>query len=253
MWHTRSLPTLLLGLVMVGSVPAVVAAGPPFALAVKKDHFFGSSTGTLVFDAEGVEYRTADKDDARRWKYPDVKQVQVLAPTRIAVFTYEDQGRLKLGADRVFRFDIVEGAVPPELVAFLFDRIPQPVVTAVMPPASSTPPLYRVPVKYERGGRGSDGTLLLHDDGLVYVTEVEGHARYWRMADIFAVLQLYRYRLEVLAYEGGSGEIRRFTFQVKTELPGGFYEALWARVNPPTLDLRNAAVGRLMVTSPPRR
>ncbi len=253
MWHTRTLPSLLVGLVMMGPVAAASAAGPPFELAVKKDHLFGSSKGTLVFDAESVEYRTADKDDARRWKYPDVKQVQILAPTRIAVFTYEDQGRLKLGADRTFRFEVVEGAVPPELVAFLFDRSPQPVVTAVMPPASSTPPLYRVPVKYERGGRGSDGTLLLHEEGLVYLTEAEGHARYWRLADVFAILQLDRYRLEVLAYEGGSGETRRFTFQVKTELPEGFYEALWARVNPPTLDLRKAAAGRLVVTSPPRR
>ena len=252
MWHARSLPGLVLGLVMMGSVPGVVAAGPPFELAVKKDHLFGSSKGTLVFDAEGVEYWTADKDDARRWSYPDVKQIQILAPRRIAVLTYEDQGRLKLGADRTFRFEVVEGTVLPELVAFLLDRISQPVVTAVMPPMSSTPPLYRVLVKYERGGRGSDGTLLLHEDRLVYLTEAEGHARYWRLADIFAVLQLDRYRLEVLAYEGGGGETRRFTFQIKTELPEGFYEALWVRVNPPTLDLRKAAAGGLAEAPQPR-
>lgn len=253
MWHTRTLPSLMVGIVMMGPGVAASAAGPPFELAVKKDRLFGSSKGTIVFDAEGVEYRTVDKDDARRWKYPDVKQVQILAPTRIAVLTYEDQGRLKLGADRTFRFDVVEGTVLPDLVAFLFDRIPRPVVTAVMPPASSTPPLYRVPVKYERRGRGSNGTLLLHEAGLVYLTEADGHARYWRMADIFAVLQLDRYRLEVLAYEGGSGQTRRFTFQVKTELAEGFYDAVWARVNPPTLALRKAAVDRLAVASPPHR
>jgi len=223
----------------------VQASGPPFELAVKKDHFFGSSKGTLIFDAEGVEYRTADKDDARKWSYPDVKQVQILAPTRLAVLTYEDQGRLKLGADRTFRFEVAQGTVGPELVAFLLDRIPRAVVTAVMPLLSATPPLYRVPVKYERRGRGSDGTLLLNEDSLVYLTEAAGHARYWRLADIFAVLQLDPYRLEVLAYEGGGGETRRFTFQIKTELPNGFYEALWARVNPPTLDLRKAAAARL--------
>jgi hypothetical protein len=49
----------------------------------------------------------------------------------------------------------------------------------------------------------------------------------------------------VLAYEGGGGETRRFTFQIKTELPDGFYQALWARVNPPTLDFRKAAPARL--------
>lgn len=216
-------------------------SGPPFELAVKNDHFIGSSSGTLVFDVEAVEYKTTEKEDVRRWSYPDIKQLQILSPTRIAVLTYEDQGRLKLGADRTFRFEVVKGTVSSDLVAFLFDRIRQAVVTAVMPPASSTPPLHRVPVKYERGGRGSDGTLLLYEDRLVYLTEVEGHSRYWRLADVFAVLQLDRYRLEVLVYEGGGGETRRFTFQVKTELPEGFYEALWTRVNPPTLDVRQPA------------
>lgn len=238
----RAMPAIA---IVCGTVWNAQASGPPFELAVKKDHLFGSSNGTLVFDAEGVEYRTADKDDARKWSYPDVKQVQILAPTRLAVLTYEDQGRLKLGADRTFRFEVAEATVGPELVAFLLDRIPRAVVTAVMPPLSARPPLYRVPVKYERGGRGSDGTLLLNEDSLVYLTEAEGHARYWRLADIFAVLQLDPYRLEVLAYEGGGGETRRFTFQIKTELPDGFYQALWTRVNPPTLDLRKAAAARL--------
>lgn len=236
-----TLRAMLAAGIVFGTVWNAQASGPPFELAVKKDHLFGSSKGTLVFDTEGVEYRTADKGDARRWSYPDVKQVQILAPTRIAVLTYEDQGRLRLGADRTFRFEVANGTVGPDLVAFLLDRIQRAVVTAVMPPPSAMPPLYRVPVKYERGIRGSDGTLLLNDESLVYSTEAEGHARYWRLADIFAVLQLDPYRLEVLAYEGGGGDTRRFTFQIKAGLPDGFYQALWGRVNPPALDLRKAA------------
>jgi hypothetical protein len=139
--------------IVCGTVWNAQASGPPFELAVKKDHFFGSSKGTLVFDAEGVEYRTADKGDARRWSYPDVKQVQILAPTRLAVLTYEDQGRLKLGADRAFRFEVAKGTVGPELVAFLLDRIPRAVVTAVMPPLSAMPPLYRVRARGPRQRR----------------------------------------------------------------------------------------------------
>lgn len=203
---------------------------------MKRDRFLGSSRGTLVFDAEGLAYRTADKEDAGRWTYGDIKQVQILTPTRIAVLTYEDQGRLKFGADRTFQVEVVKDTVSPELVAFLLDRIAQPVVTAVMPPLPSTPPLYRVPVKYERR-RGSEGTLLLREDSLVYLTETEGHARYWRLTDLFAVLRLDRYRLEVVAYEGGGGDTRRFTFQIKTEVPEGFYDDLWARVNAPAPDL----------------
>lgn len=220
------------------------AAGPPFELVVKKDRLFGSSTGALVFDAEGIEYRGGDKDDARRWSYPDVKQVQILSPTRIAVLTYEDQGRVKLGADRTYRFEVKEGTVVPELVGYLLERIRQPVVTAVMPPLSTIPSLYRIPVKYARSGRGSHGTLVLHENSLAYLTDTEGHARYWRTTDLFSVLQLDRYRLEVLAYEGGGGQTRRFTFQIKTELPEGFYQTLWDRVNPPALDLETPSDAR---------
>lgn len=219
--------------ILLGFVRNARAAGPPFELTVKKDHFFGSSKGTLVFDVEGVEYRTSDKDDARKWTYPDVKQVQILAPTRIAVLTYEDQGRLRLGADRTFAFEVTQGAVSSDLVAFLLDRIERPIVTALMPPGAGRAPLFHVPVKHQRGGRRSEGTLELYDDRLVYLTESEAQARYWRIGDIFAVLQLDRYRLQILAYEGGGGQIRTFTFELKADLAEGFFAALWAMVNPP--------------------
>lgn len=220
------------------------AAGPPFELSVRKDHRFGSSRGTLVFTQEGVEYRTTDKDDARRWTFENIKQVQILSPTRIDVLTYEDQGRLKLGVDRAFRFDVVKDAVSPDLVTFLLGRIARPVVTSVMPGADGEP-LFRMRAKHQRQGRGSQGTLVMYDNRLVYLTEREDAARYWRFGDIYSVLQLDRYRLQVLAYEGGSGKTRPFVFELKTDLQEGFYDALWARVNPPGLEMRKDAGAQL--------
>lgn len=210
---------------------SAAAAGPPFELSVKKDHAWGASRGTLVVGQDGVEYRTADKDDARSWSYEDIKQLQILSPTRISVLTYEDRGKLKLGADRTFRFEVAQGAVSAEIVTFLLERIGRSVVTAVMPRIDGEP-LFRVSVKHQRQRRGSEGTLALYDKRLVYLTERAGASRYWRFGDVFAVLRLDRYRLEILAYEGGSGETRSFVFEIKDELPDGFHEALWARVNP---------------------
>ncbi|MBI4484810.1 MAG: hypothetical protein HY655_02255 [Acidobacteria bacterium] len=210
------------------------AAGPPFELSVKRDRLLGGSDGTLVFTTEGIEYRTTDTDDARRWAYDEVKQVQILSPTRIAVITYEDQGRLRLGADRTFDFTVVGEPVSTELVTFLLERVERPVVTAVMPQYSGEA-LFRVRAKHQRQGRGSDGTLVLYDRQLLYVSEQEDASRYWRFADIFSVLKLDRYRLQVTVYEGGSGNTRAFVFELKSDLPEGFYDALWARVNPPAL------------------
>ncbi len=206
--------------------------GPPYALSVKRSHTIGSSSGTLRVTAEGIEYDTTAKDEARRWAYAEIKQLQIQTPTRVVVLTYEDQGRLRFGADRTFDFEVRDGSVSPELVAFMLSRTDRPIVTAVLPPLPSGP-LFEVPVKHERQGRGSSGTLLMYDDALVYRTEGKGEARYWRFKDLFAMLPLDRERLQMLAYEGGAGELRPFTFQLKAELPEPFVQALWDRVNPP--------------------
>ena len=220
---------------VLASASQVGAAGPPFELAVKKDQFIGSSRGTLRLTEDSVQYDTTEKKDARAWPYEDIKQLQVLSSTRIVVLTYEDQGRLKLGADRRFTFDVVTGSVPPELVAFLLSRVERPFVTAVMPP-SAGPVLFRLPVKHQRSGRGSDGSLVLTENHLAYVTEQETNARFWRFSDIFAVLPLDPFRLQVEAYEGGSGQTRTFVFELKGALRAEFYEALWARVNLSAVD-----------------
>jgi hypothetical protein len=222
--------------ILLGSASGAVAAGPPFELTVARDRLIGSSRGTLRFTEEGVQYDSTEKKDARTWIYRDIKQLQVLSPTRIAVLTYEDQGRVKLGADRTFTFDVVKEPVSPELVGFLLSRVERPFVTAVMPPGAG-PALFRLPVKYGRSGRGSEGSLVMDEDHLAYLTERETDARYWRFSDIFAVLRLDPFRLQVQAYEGGSGSTRPFVFELKSALPSEFYDALWARVNPSAADV----------------
>jgi hypothetical protein len=236
-------------LIMLGSVSSTAAAESLFELSVKRNHFFGDSTGTLVFSAGGIEYVTTDKDDARRWTYDDVKQVQILSPTRLAVLTYEDRGMLRLGADRTFDFEVVKSAVSSELVTFLLRRVERPIVTAVMPQYGDQP-LYRVRVKHQRHGRGSEGTLVMYDHQLVYLTEQEQDSRYWRFGDIDSVLRLDRFRLQVTVFEGGSGDTRTFMFELKSDLPEGFYDALWARVNPPGLEIAPHGDGRLAATVP---
>jgi hypothetical protein len=245
----RQLRTIAIAftLIVLGYVASAAAAGPPFELSVKRDRLFGGSTGTLVFTAEGIEYRTTDTDDARRWAYDDVKQVQILSPTRVAVLTYEDRGRLRLGADRTFDFTVVQDTVSSELVTFLLGRVERPIVTAVMPQYDGQP-LFRVSVKHQRQGRGSEGTLVMYERQLLYVTEQEQDSRYWRFGDIYSVQTLDRYRLEVTVYEGGSGDTRPFVFELKSDLPAGFYDALWARVNPPGLELAQPADSRLAAT-----
>lgn len=236
-------------LIVLGHVSSAASAGPPFELSVKRDHLIGGSKGTLVFAADAIEYRTTKKEDARRWAYDDVKQVQILSPARIAVLTYEDRGRLRLGADRIFNFKVVQDVVSSELVTFLLGRIERTVVTAVMPQYDGEP-LFRVRVKHQRQGRGSEGTLVLYDRQLLYLTEQKEGGRYWRFGDVANVWRLDRSRLQVSVYEGGSGETRTFVFELKSDLPDGFYDALWARVNPPGLELARPMSANRAATGP---
>ena len=238
--------TIAAVLIILGYVSGAAAAGPPFELAVERDRLVGGSKGTLVFTREGIEYRAGKKDDARQWAYDNVKQLQILSPSRIAVLTYEDRGVLKLGADRTFEFKVVRDAVSSDLVTFLLERIDKPVVTAVMPNYGGDP-LFRVRVKHQRRGRGSEGTLVLYDRQLLYLTERSEDSRYWRFTDIYSVLWLDRYRLQLTAYEGGSGSTRTFVFELKSALPSEFYDALWARVNPP--DVQGSAASRRAVAA----
>jgi hypothetical protein len=229
-------------IVLISAAWPAGAAGPPFEFTVKRGHFIGASRGTLVFASDGVQYRTSDKKDARQWTYRQIKQVQVRSPGRIEILTYEDQGRLKFGADRTFTFELTRGAVGADLAAFLLERVDRPVVTAVMPPLPPDP-LFRVPVKHERQGRGSEGTLDLYANGLAYLTDRQDDARYWRFSDLFSVLRLDRDRLKVRAYEGGGGGIRPFVFELQADLPPGFYEALWQQVNRPAVEGPRGSVG----------
>ena len=99
----------------------------------------GSSSGTLRITTTGIEYDTTDKTDARRWIYIDIRQLQIPSPKRITVLTYEDQGWLKFGADRSFDFELREGSISPEIIAFILAHTDRTVVTAVSATAVTRP------------------------------------------------------------------------------------------------------------------
>ena len=219
-----------LSVVAVLVVGGSTAAGQPFELSVEKNQLIGASTGTLTFDVDTVEYATTEEDDARRWTYQDIKQIQVRSPTTVSIKTYEDQGWTRLGADRTFEFKLTGGNVPPALASFLAGRVAKPLVLAVPPPATDDA-LFRLPAKLRRTLKGSEGVLAVHADHVAYETDDDDeHGRYWRDIDLYAVFQPDRYRLTLEVYEGGGDDTRAFSFDLKTELPPGLMEALWKRV-----------------------
>lgn len=224
---TSRAAAVVAGTVLTAAV-AIAGDGPQFELAVKRDKTLGATSGTLVFESDRVAFTSSDGREQRSWRYEDLRQIQVRTSRRVHLLTYEDQGGLRFGADRVYEFALRAGEVPSGLLTFLLHRVERPLLLAVLP-ESCCEPVFEVAVKHERQGKGSEGMLVMHQGALVYDTPREGHARFWRFGDIESVLRLDRHRLQVTALEGGA--LRPFVFQLKAELPEDFYGTLWAEVN----------------------
>lgn len=211
------------------------AAGPASAqsyeLPVEHEHMFRNCRGTLVITPEGIEYRTAHKEDARAWRYTDLRQIKIESPTRIELAPYEDQKRM-LGRDRVFKFKALEGEITSEISALLVERATRPVVTSVAP-VTEDAPVFEAPVKHLRRFGGCVGTLRIYPDRVVYESEeTPSNSRHWRYGDIQNFSQSERYRFEIVSFEDKFGGPKAYNFQLREELPPTAYDYVWARVYP---------------------
>src|SRR5262249_46377416 len=108
------------------------AYGQSYELPVEHRHTFRNCRGTLLIAPDRVEYKTANKEDARSWSYTDLRQIKIDLPTSIELVSYEDQ-KLILGRDRVFKFKVLEGEITSAISALLMEHATRPVVTSVMP------------------------------------------------------------------------------------------------------------------------
>ena len=188
-----------------------------------------------MIDADGIAFRAAPGDPLR-WSYLDLQQIRIESPTRLIIVTYrEHQRRGNAHTDNgpSYRF---ETAVPlgADVVQFLLDHFSRPMASAVMPVLNESAQAH-VAVKQHR----DEGDLALYAEGIAYVTGYKHESRFWRFRDLFSVLRLDRYRLQITAYDGGGGRLQTFTFELKTDLPAGMYDAIWQRVNPVNLRTAN--------------
>jgi hypothetical protein len=222
------------------TVPQAMAADGEFELQVKQDRLLRGTPGTLVFTNDGVTFRAKGANE-RVWTYLDLRQIQILSPTRVALLTYGESGRLTFRRDERLEFDVTQGQVSPDLVAHLFAHAGKAVVTAVVAPGLCCSQA-DVHAAWRRRGVDAQGVLSLYANAVVFRSERPEDTRVWRYGDLVSWLQVDPVRLEVVALEGGGGSTRRFVFELKEPLPAGFYERVWNRLNEP------AALGAGLLT-----
>ena len=207
------------------------AAAQSFELSVEHEHTLRNCRGTLTITPEQIEYKTAHKEDARTWRFAELKQIKVESATRIELVSYEDQKRM-LGRDRIFKFKVLEGEILPETSALLMEKATRPLVTSVMPVTEGTS-AFEVPVKHVHAFGGCVGTLRIYPDRVIYESkDMPSDSRYWRYGDIQNFSQSERFRFEIVSFESKFGGPKAYNFQLREELPAPAYDYVWARVYP---------------------
>jgi hypothetical protein len=210
---------------------AYVSPAQSFEYAVKHRHTLKDCRGNLRITLEGIEYKASRAKDSRKWKFDDIRVIEVKSPTQISLVTYEDQKRW-VGKDKVFEFTLLDKKADPELSVFLLSRVKRPMVLAVIPQETEKP-MFEIPVKHLRTISSALGVLRIYGDKVIFQSNKVGDSRYWRVADIERFSQPDRFRFQIVSYvpkAGGPNEV--YNFQLIKDLPEGVYDYLWPRLHP---------------------
>lgn len=203
-----------------------------FTYKVRQDRLIGDREGELIISTDHVEFRAKKEKDTRSWTYGEIKLFEILSPTRVRVWTYQNR-KLRLGQEENLSFKIINGQIDQQVSDFLRQSIPRPFVTSFTNEESEI--LAQIPVKHLHRFSGCQGVLKLYADRLVYEAK-DGHdSRSWRWTDIRAVGRPDIDRFEVLTFEPQNGGPKRsFNFILKEPLADKAYDFIWSRVFRPT-------------------
>ena len=203
-----------------------------FTYRVRQDRLIGDREGELIISTDHVEFRAKKEKDSRSWAYGEIKLFEILSPTRVRVWTYENR-KLRLGQEENLTFKIMNGQIDQQVSNFLRKHMTRPFVTSFTNEESEI--LAQIPVKHLHRFSGCPGVLKVYADRLVYEAK-DGHdSRSWRWTDIGAVGRPDIDRFEVLTFEPQTGGPKRsFNFILKERLPDKTYDFIWGRVFRPT-------------------
>ena len=214
---------------------ALLAAQPSeaktYTYKVKHRHAVGSCQGQLVVGESNVRYEADDRSDARVWTYTQIKKIDRQHLRQLTLYTYEDQP-LRLGRDKPFHFDFLDGNVTDELFNFMVTRLGRGPGT---PPPTPPGGRYELAAKHTHLFGGCEGTLKITDTHIEYVTGHSKDARLWKYLDIKRITTRSAYRLDIYTYEDQTlqfGRDKPFHFQLKEALEPVVHEFIRRHLNP---------------------
>ncbi|HKW98622.1 MAG TPA: hypothetical protein VJN43_12875 [Bryobacteraceae bacterium] len=203
------------------------------ALHIKK----AGGLGTLTIDEAGVSFLQKYKNgkapkhpQAWHWDYQDIQQLKV-EPMALTVLTYKSN-KWKLGADRVYDFDLVSEKTFEEAAVFLQSRLDQRFVAAIADGPSSV--LWQIPAKHRVRFGGDEGVLQVGTSKIIYKSEKNTESRTWRYEDVDNISSSGPFDLTITTFERAKrdyGSRKQFNFELKQRLDEARYNDLWLRLN----------------------
>ena len=221
-----------IGALVILGLSASSFAAEPLAFEVRHRHLRHGAVGTLRVADERLTFEEGGKHKAhsRQWRFDDIQQL-TLSPVAVRILTYEDS-HLKFGHDREFVFDRLPEDLAAKLYPVFSRRLDQRFVAAVAD--NQVGALWEVPVKLVRWTGGSQGSIVVGADHVVYQTESPEQSRTWRTKDIDMVSSSGPFDLTITTFElAGSNYAghKDFHFALKRPLAEAEYDSLWRKVN----------------------
>ncbi|MBI5083324.1 MAG: hypothetical protein HZB13_01850 [Acidobacteria bacterium] len=202
-----------------------------------------ASEGVLTINDQGIGYQQVLPENKRKkaskkppklesvqFNYQDIQELWI-SPDKLVLVTYKDR-KWFLGIDKEFEFMVPKGQTFEAAYAMLEDKLDRRFVAAMADTQANL--LWELPVKLQGTIKGSEGTLQVGPDRIVYKTDQARQSRTWRYQDIENVSTSDRYQLTLTTYERAKthyGSMKGFNFQLKRPLDDKRFEALWKRLN----------------------
>ncbi len=192
--------------------------------------------GTLKIGQAGVSFEEAYKGKAPKhphswhWDYQDIEQLKV-EPKALTVVTYQSN-KWKLGADRVYDFDLVSEKTFEEMAAFLKNRLDQRFIAAVAEVPAAV--LWEIPAKHRVRLGGDEGVLQVGAQDITYQCDKNGESRTWRYEDIDNIASSGPFDFTITTFERSARDYdsrKQFNFELKQRLDEARYDDLWLRLN----------------------
>lgn len=216
-----------------GSQIAFVAA-TVLALRAETLSFEVRGGGMLQVDESGITFRKQVKkkpEQLRVWLYEHLQEVKV-SDNKLLLVTYEDSPKWKLGVDRAFTFQLAD---PQKDFRGVFEllqgKLDQRLVSALAEPPAQFD--WKVGVKKLGLVKGSEGTLYVASDRIVYHSALPGESRTWRLQDLENVNSSGPFELTLTTNErsrSSYGSRKAFNFRLKQAVDPARVDALWRRL-----------------------